>query len=163
MQIKIRNNNDEFEYQTSTSWQPLPTDVHDSLTAAIHNFERLSPGATMTLNTAFVAEDVRNIILPLCRPTLTAAGIEIVNIREVSPIAVEITITTEDRWLNYAVTSQPDNTLDVRIGDGLATIGNLPFPFCHFASQNKDQLTILLVDERALANSELLLLWQHEM
>lgn len=167
MQITIRNNNDQFEFAVGAnqSWQPLPAKAHHTLADAAINFDSISPGASLTLNSYLCSDTCKAVILELACPMVSVTGdqIEIVNILEISPIAIEVTITTKDRWLSYAVTGQPDGTLEVEIADhSTATIGNLPFPFYHCESQNKDQLTVLLVADEALAKAEPLLLWQHD-
>lgn len=98
----------------------------------------------------------------LASPTVTVTGsqIVIVNILAVSPIAIEVTITSSTRWPPFAVTAQPDGTLEIQVADhSSATIGNLPFSFCHYESQNKDQLTVLLIADEAITKAEPLLLW----
>ncbi|MBS1807598.1 MAG: hypothetical protein JST84_05340 [Acidobacteria bacterium] len=167
MQITIRNNNDQFEYAVGTqaSWQPLPADIRARLADAAINFDRISPGTSITLNSYSCSEASKAVILELACPTVNVTGdqIEVINILEISPIIIEVTLTTNERWPSYAVTGQPDGTLEVQVHDhSTATIGNLPFSFQHYESQNKDQLTVLLIADEALGLGQSLLLWQRD-
>ena len=167
MQITIRNNNDQFEFAVGAnlSWQPLPAKAHQALADAAVNFDKISPGASITLNSYLCSDACKAVILELACPTVNVTGdqIEIVNIREVSPISIEVTITTSTRWPSYAVTGQPDGTLEIQVSDhNTAVIGNLPFSFYHCESQHKDQLTVMLIADEAVAKAEPLLLWQHD-
>lgn len=99
-------------------------------------------------------------------PIINVSGNEIssVVVSAISSIAIQIVITTTSRWPAYAVTGQHHDrfTLDVEFGDDAdnkVVVSNLPFPFFHLESQNKDDLTILLVADHAMAHAISLTTW----